>query len=379
MVDAGEDRRGGEIRVGIGAADAVLDVAALGRAARYAERHGAVVHAPALGQRRVAVGLEAAVGVGVGAEDRQRVVERCHHAADGVAQQRRAVRVFAGHQVVALLVGETDVHMQAAAGQVAERFGHEAGNEAMLVGHALDQALVADAFIDRLQGVEAVLQGQLQLAGGVFGNRRAHRQALSLAGAVEVVEEGLLLFQLQHAIHLRRLRAHAVGLHGRLRAAVGVAVLVQQVELQLHRHHRVVAVGLETVDGALQHTARIAGGGRRALGRVHAHLHLAGGRGTPGLQGQAAGDRVGPAVGIGDFPDQTAFLDVLALDGQREDGAGQRAAVFVDRQQLVAVQQLAARDAVGVDQHQLDQAHFGVLGEEVAGFLDFGKFHHGVL
>ncbi|MDV3444015.1 hypothetical protein R0G64_32285, partial [Pseudomonas otitidis] len=36
-------------------------------------------------------------------------------------------------------------------------------------------------------------------------------------------------------------------LQGGLRAAVGVALLVQQVELQLHRHHRVVAVGLEPV------------------------------------------------------------------------------------------------------------------------------------
>ena len=60
-----------------------------------------------------------------------------------------------------------------AAGQVAERLGHKAGDQSVLVGHALDQALVADAFIDRLQGVEAVLQGQLQLAGGVLGDMHA--------------------------------------------------------------------------------------------------------------------------------------------------------------------------------------------------------------
>src|SRR5690606_39289964 len=63
VVDAGEDRSGRQVWVGIGAADAVFDVAAVGRAARYAERYGAVVHPPALGQRRVAVGLEAAEGV----------------------------------------------------------------------------------------------------------------------------------------------------------------------------------------------------------------------------------------------------------------------------------------------------------------------------
>ena len=265
--------------------------------------------------------------------------------------------------------------MQAATGQVAERLGHKAGNEAVFVGHALDQALVAQAFVDGLQRVEAVLQGQLNLAGRVLGNRCAHRQALHVAGVVEVVEERLQLLQLGHAIHLRCLRAHAVHLQRRLRAAVGVAVFIQQVELQLDGHHRVVAVGLQAVDGADQHMPRVGRGGRPALGRVHAHLQLAGGFTAPGLQGQAAGQRVGPAVGVGHFPDQATFFHVFTLDGQGQDRAGQRPAVFIDGQQLITVQQLAARDAVGVDQDQFNQAHVGVLGEEVVGFLDVGKFH----
>ena len=43
----------------------------------------------------------------------------------------------------------------------------------MLVGHALDQTLVAQPFVDCLQRVKAVLQGQFDLAGCVLGNRRA--------------------------------------------------------------------------------------------------------------------------------------------------------------------------------------------------------------
>ena len=38
---------------------------------------------------------------------------------------------------------------------------------------------------------------------------------------------------------------------------------------------------------------------------------------------------------------------------------------------------LAARDAVGVDQHQFDAAHGGILFEEVAGFLGIGELHGG--
>ena len=43
------------------------------------------------------------------------------------------------------------------------------------------------------------------------------------------------------------------------------------------------------------------------------------------------------------------------------------------------MQQLAAWDAVGVDQHQLNQTHFGVGGEEVMGFLNIGALHGGYL
>ncbi|MCY1528611.1 hypothetical protein D9M68_637220 [compost metagenome] len=377
MVDTGEDRRGGQVGVGVGAADAVLDMSALGRPTRYAEGHGAVVHPPALGQRRVAVGLEAAEGVGVGAEDGQGVQQGGHHAADGVAQQGRAVGVFAGVEVVALGIGEADVHVQPAACAVAEGLGHEAGLQPVAVRHALDQALVADAFVHRLERVEAVLQGQLHLAGGVLGDRRAHRQALDFAGGVEVVEEGLQLLQLVDAIDLRRFRAHAVHLQCRLWTAVGVALLVQQVELQLHGHHRVEAVGLEAVDHPHQGVAWIGRRGRQALGRVHAHLQLAGGRRAPGLQGQAAGQGIGPAVGVGHVPDQAGAFHIFALDGQGEDGAGQGPAVLVDGQQLVAVQQLAARHAVGVDEEEFEAAHLGVAFEEVTGFLDIGESHGG--
>jgi hypothetical protein len=74
------------------------------------------------------------------------------------------------------------VHVHAGAGQVVERLGHEAGLHAVLVRHALDQALVAHGLVHRLQRV-AVFQGDFHLARGVFGNRRARRNALALQAA----------------------------------------------------------------------------------------------------------------------------------------------------------------------------------------------------
>ena len=152
------------------------------------------------------------------------------------------------------------------------------------------------------------------------------------AGAVEVVEEGLLLFQLQHAIHLRRLRAHAVGLQ---RLGCG-----RPLASRFYPEGRTPVPPPSPggsrrprgVDGARQHM----GGSPAAAGAPWVGCMLtctwpAGG--TPGLQGQAAGagrssSRHRRLPRPGRWPRRPA------PDGQAEDGAGQRAAVLVDRQQL---------------------------------------------
>jgi hypothetical protein len=47
-----------------------------------------------------------------------------------------------------------------------------------------------------------VFQGDFHLARGVFGNRRARRNAVQFAGGIEVGEERFDLFQLAQAIDL---------------------------------------------------------------------------------------------------------------------------------------------------------------------------------
>ncbi|CRQ93832.1 hypothetical protein PAERUG_E16_London_17_VIM_2_04_14_03578 [Pseudomonas aeruginosa] len=82
----------------------------------------------------------------------------------------------------------------------------------MAIRHALDQALVAHAFVDRLERVEAMLQGNFHLPRRVLRNRRARRQALGLAGGIQVIEEWLQLLQLVDAIDLGRPRPLAIHL-----------------------------------------------------------------------------------------------------------------------------------------------------------------------
>ncbi|MNT12093.1 hypothetical protein D3C72_1470080 [compost metagenome] len=93
------------------------------------------------------------------------------------------------------------MHVHAGAGEVVEGFGHEAGLHAVFVRHTFDQALVAYGLVHRQQGV-AMLQSDFDLAGGVFGNGCARRDALSFAGAIEVREKRFDLFQLAQAIDL---------------------------------------------------------------------------------------------------------------------------------------------------------------------------------
>ncbi len=287
-MDAGENRRRCQVGVGVGTADAVLDVPAIGRAAGHPQAHGAVVDAPGGGQGRVAVALETPVGVGVGAEQQQRLQQGREHATHRLAQQRGAGRVLAGEQVAARGVGDAHVHVHAGAGQVIERLGHEGGLHPVLVGHGLDQALVAHGLVHGFQGV-AVFQGDLHLPGGVFGDRRARRNALQLAGGVEVGEERFDLLQLAQAVDLGAARATAIGVQRRLRPAIAVALGVQQVELQLAGHHRVVTLGLEPVDHLDQQVARVGDAGGQALLRVHADLHRGGRDLPPGQAYQAAG------------------------------------------------------------------------------------------
>jgi len=128
-----------------------------------------------------------------------------------------------------------------------------------------------------------------------------------------------------------------------LRAAVVVGFLVEQVELQFRRHHRVITIGLEPVDHPGQHVPGVGHGGGQAFGGVHADLHRRRRNQPPWHALQTAADRVGATVDIAHLPHQPGVFHVIAMDGQAKDGAGQRAAAFIHRQQFVAMQQLAAR------------------------------------
>ena len=98
-----------------------------------------------------------------------------------------------------------------------------------------------------------------------------------------------------------------------------------------------ITLGLEPLDHPAQQMPRIGDRGRHALARVHADLQRGGGNLPPGHAHQTAGQGVGAAVDVADVPDQAGIFDVIAVDAQAKDGAGQRPAALVHGQQFLAV------------------------------------------
>ena len=119
--------------------------------------------------------------------------------------------------------------------------------------------------------------------------------------------------------------------------------------------------------------ARI-GSHRRAIELEEGEPHFAARRRGPGQGDERAGDRPSAPVGIAIGPDEAGFLHILAGDIEAEDGTRQVPAGTKDRQKLVSSDDLAAGDAVEVDQDEIEGGDLRVGGEEGFGFGNVGGF-----
>src|SRR5690606_17480978 len=91
----------GQVRVGVGARQAVLDPAALRAGIRHTQADGTVFFAPLHVHRRRGVGQEAAERVDVGGEQRQRLGDELLQATDVVQEQLAHAAVFIAEDVLA--------------------------------------------------------------------------------------------------------------------------------------------------------------------------------------------------------------------------------------------------------------------------------------
>ncbi len=95
------------------------------------------------------------------------------------------------------------MHVQAAAGRIRERLGHEARGHAVLPRDGLDRALQQHGVIAGELGARDVVQVDFELAGREFLERRAGGDVLRLAGRVEIGQERIDVLDVLHAAVLR--------------------------------------------------------------------------------------------------------------------------------------------------------------------------------
>ncbi len=169
VVHTGGDGRHDEVGIGIGAGNPVLEPQVLLVGLRNPDRDDAVVDAPVGLDRREAVGTQAPVGIGVRAEDGRGIGHQLQESTDCVPQAGREGRQ--GHLflalrevILAVLVDQAHVDVQAVARVFLEGLGHEAGDEAVFARGGLDDALEHHGVVARQDGVVDVVQVDLELA-----------------------------------------------------------------------------------------------------------------------------------------------------------------------------------------------------------------------
>ena len=173
-----------------------------------------------------------------------------------------------------------------------------------------------------------MLEGQLELARGVFRDGAFQRHALRVRRRPQCAQEAGGVLDLAQAIDAVVVGPFAGGLRpGQLDAAGGGALGVDQIVLQLAGHHRDQAVGGEPVDDRAQHMARIEVVGR-PVELVHRGEHLGDVVAQPGRRDQCAGRGLRHPVGVAVGPDQAGVLAVLPGDVADQDRARQEAAVL---------------------------------------------------
>ena len=229
-------------------------------------------------------------------------------------------------------------------------------------------ALEQDRVVDGTQRVGTVLERDLELAGGVLRHQRADRQAELARSGVELVEQRRHLVEPAEAVGVDAGAAFAAEhAGGRLEPPVGGSF--EQVELEFDRDHGREARRLAATHDPRQGVARI-GRGRPAVQFEHRAEDLPGGPVEPGRTAERAGNRPAALVGVADGPDQPGAFDVLAGDVETEDRARHVAAGRVQRGQFLAGDVLAATDAAGVGDDELDGFDVRIGVEEC---LRFGR------
>jgi len=127
----------------------------------------------------------------------------------GMAQGVVLLGIFAGEDVLAVLVEDRDVHVQPVARLVRVRLGHEGGVHLMVVGDVLHQALEQQRVVAGLDRVGDVVQVDLELRRGAFLDDGIGRDALLLGAFEDVLQAFGVFVEVVDQVDLGRMRTLA--------------------------------------------------------------------------------------------------------------------------------------------------------------------------
>ena len=222
-----------------------------------------------------------------------------------------------------------------------------------------------------LQHVLAVVERQLVLAGRIFGDHRLGRNALRGGRSVDVGKQRLHAVQMVDRIDLG-LAALAAVEHGARPAARGRRRRAHWRAGRIPARTRRPDAGPLSASTATCRASAWRGSDviGCAVEMVHRHQHLAARRLRAVQRHQRAGDRPAAQVAVAGIPDQPGLVDILAGDVEAEDRDRQMPAACVEAGQFVAADDLAAADAVGVGEHDVESLDLGMRIEKRLGFVD---------
>ncbi len=369
-------QRGGnrDIRVCVGAADAVLDPPRGAPRIRHPQTAGAVVAAPMQVDRGVALEAHAAERVDVGAEQRGGRLHIALQAGDVVHQCRRVAAVGQREDVLAGLHIEhrlVDMHRRTGFGGMRHR--HESRVHAVIQRGLAHQALEQEHLVGERQRI-AVLEVDLELRGTGFVRHGADADRAGLAVIVDLVDHRIVFVGGLDAIGLASRFTTPGHAHRHRQGDVGIDILLDQVKFLFRRDD-----GFESALGiGRQHPLE-----HRARCERH-HLALLVARVADDLRGWKGGPRHDPrSAHVGYHVDVEIDLGrdlgvVLALAGDRLYEHRFRYAQTVGIEALDEIRaghDLAAHHPVHVRQQALDlvDARFAQPLYQRLGIVDVGR------
>ena len=292
-------------------------------------------------------GPQASIGIGVRRKDRHAVVHVFKKAADGVEQTfRRAVlsRVDIGPR----LVDQRKMHVHSAPRLAAVGLGHEGGIEVVCPRHALDDPLEENREVGCLQRVGNMIEVDLVLARPILAQGRVCGNTLGACRTGNPVEDRLevLQFRNRQNLSLARMPAAIAG----IRRAHGIerrTYRIDQIELELRRHHRGQPQLREPLEDIGENLPRIAVEAL-AIRITHPEKNLGGWPVQPGHARKRAGNWKTKAVRVAGALGEPGRIHIPSPHIQCIDGSWHRHALGQNVQSPLARNPFAARHAIDV-------------------------------